>query len=531
VAKPWRIASVLGIAISIAVGAFVVVGNQRRAAHDSELEREARGSWAETAHCLLGDPADAQQARAEQLHRIALAVACDPAELARPAEQRWPARCAPRLRMLEQVWRALEPSGAPAALADVAEKLEQQRVPEAAGFAELWLGALERFGIPATPADPALPEPPRPSSHPALKSLEPLFELPPRVLRIKQPGTLWLAGEAELVTVTDRQPGFELERWTLRHALERHTHVVLDPGAPALIAVHAGSEHTALVSMDGATLVELEGRIWSAFAARDGSIVAHSGRELVRRDARGRVVRQSLPTALAPGWMRLAGSHLLVREPGGMLAARLLGPRGLGRRLELGATSVSSPSLELCKTQSHVFVLLREHNLRTPAQLVVLGQQSARLFELPAVHQRLSCTADRAVALGLEASQGLLRAVQTTCGADACSTERSAVHPGLALDPGSADEPLADAVWIGDRIAVAWRAEQAVRLKVATRETLEKTPAQVVAEDPPPGADADPVYRFRLESLGDSAVLLLDAAPGSFGFFVTPLGVLPISPD
>jgi hypothetical protein len=102
VTKPWRLTLVIGVAAALAVGAFGVIG-QPRSQQRSALEGDARRAWATAAHCLLGgNPADAQAARAEQLARIALGADCDPAELTRPAEQRWPARCAGPLRAMDE---------------------------------------------------------------------------------------------------------------------------------------------------------------------------------------------------------------------------------------------------------------------------------------------------------------------------------------------------------------------------------------------------------------------------------------------
>jgi hypothetical protein len=418
-------------------------------------------------------------------------------------------------------------------VAGVGAALEQGRLPSKALFSELWLDALARFGIPSAIDDPTLLEPPRPSSHPSLASLEPLSELPARALRIKQPGRLHFIADDQLLIVAEQAaaPGRpDVHRTELERSPERHTHLLLDPGAPTRLAVHAGPEKTALIDLEGATQLEMPGRIWSAFVASDGSISAHAAGELARRDPHGNILRRTLAAPQAPGWMRFAGSHFLVREPNGRLTARALGPRGLESRLELGTTSISSPTLELCRTASHVFVLLRERNLHAPTQLVVLGQSEHRLFELPALRQRLSCAGQYAVTLALERSGGLLRVVETTCSAGGCSTEHGAVHPELAIVPELGDELLADAVRIGQRIAVAWRARQAVKVKVATPDALSRTAAQVVAEDPASG-EADPVHRFRLDSFGESAMLLLDSARGSFGFVVTPLGVMPLAAD
>jgi hypothetical protein len=531
VEKALRVAIALGAAAALAYGALSVVRSEQASQRRSLLEREARRAWADTAHCLLGEPADGRAARAEQLRRIALGASCDPVELSRPVEQRWPRRCAARLDALRESWQTLAPPSETALLfAGVGPDLEQGRAPGAQQLGALWQAALDRFGIPAAIDRRDALGPPRPSSHPELSSLEPLFELPARVLRIKQPGALHVAGEDELLVVAERsgQPGaVEARRFPLERALERHTHLVLDPGAPALLAVHAGSERTALVDLEAAPLLEMSGRIWSVFAARDGSLLAHSASELVRRDARGGRLRMTLPPTAGASWMRLAGSHLLVRERQGALVAHAIGARGLGPRRELGTTSIESPTLELCKTESHVFVILHERNVRTPMQLVMLDTEHGQLFALPALRQRLSCTGDRAVAVGLERSSGnerLLRIVQTTCGPGGCSVARGAVHPELAIEPELGDELLADAIQIGSRIAVAWRSD-GVFVKVATLQSLVTTQAQPIADD------TEPVRRFRLDPIGESAVLLLDSTRGSLGFIVTPLGVLPLAVD
>ncbi len=264
-------------------------------------------------------------------------------------------------------------------------------------------------------------------------------------------------------------------------------------------------------------------------ARGDGSLLAHSAERLVRRDARGLVTPIPLPATR--DWMRLVGAHLLVREPSGAFSARAVGRRGLEPALELGTTSITSPTLDGCRTDSHTFAFVHERNARAPASLIVIGRDRARLWELPALRWRLSCAGETAVLLGLErrSGSGPLQAVQTTCTSQACQSVRSNVHSELALDPMDGEDTVADIARVGEQVAVVWRAD-GVRVKLAPIAALASAPAQVIVDDrPEKSAAAERVHRLRLDSLGSSALLLLDAARGSFGFLLTPGGVLPLA--